>query len=261
MWNLVRTDKNGTKYYEDYTCPKCGGSGYISCYGHVEGGRCFKCNGSGTFYHTKKEYTDEYAQKLKDRRIAKAKKGADKRNEEFFKKVGFSNDGTAWVVIGDTYSIKDALKSEGAKFDRILGWHFDHEVENHLCFTVNVSDVCSKDYKDDYDFNDSAYEFVNALREKNMPKSNSQFLGEIGDKVRMNLKYIGSSSYTTHYTWYGEDHYILKFEDESGNAVIWNTSSPKCLDEGKTYSVAGTIKEHKTYKGVDQTVLNRCRIS
>lgn len=29
------------------TCSRCGGSGYLSQYSYVEGGRCFKCGGSG----------------------------------------------------------------------------------------------------------------------------------------------------------------------------------------------------------------------
>lgn len=30
-----------------YECPKCGGTGRIDCYKHVNGGLCFMCNGSG----------------------------------------------------------------------------------------------------------------------------------------------------------------------------------------------------------------------
>ena len=260
MANLIKVDKNGTKYYEESACPKCGGSGYISYYGHIDGGRCFKCLGTGVYYHTWKEYTEEYSEKLAERRVAKAKKGADVRNAEFLKKNGFSEDGVAWVVIGNTYDIKDELKSEGAKFNPTLGWHFDHQPENHDCFTVNVNDVCIKDYKDDYLWND-AVTIVKELQEKYAPASKSQYIGEVGDKVKMTLKYTGYHSYTTHYTWYGETHYILKFVDGDENVVIWNTSSYQDIEENKTYTVTGTIKEHSEYKGTKQTVLNRCRIS
>lgn len=30
-------------------CSRCGGSGYLPQYNHVEGGRCFKCNGEGVY--------------------------------------------------------------------------------------------------------------------------------------------------------------------------------------------------------------------
>lgn len=63
---LIRVDRNGTKYYVDYRCPKCGGTGYINGYEHIDGARCWKCNATG-YYETKfKEYTPEYAQKLAD---------------------------------------------------------------------------------------------------------------------------------------------------------------------------------------------------
>lgn len=62
-YTLIRTDKNGTKYYESDVCPKCGGSGQLPCYYYNRGGVCFKCDGSGLFTHIIKEYTAEYLEK------------------------------------------------------------------------------------------------------------------------------------------------------------------------------------------------------
>ena len=50
MKQLLKVDKNGTKYWFDDTCPKCGGSGYISGYRMIEGGVCFKGGGNGAAY-------------------------------------------------------------------------------------------------------------------------------------------------------------------------------------------------------------------
>lgn len=30
-----------------YKCPKCNGSGYLSCYSGIAGGVCFSCSGNG----------------------------------------------------------------------------------------------------------------------------------------------------------------------------------------------------------------------
>lgn len=62
----------------DGSCPRCGGSGWIHAYGHVEGGICFSCHGARTrgiknFIPIKK-----YAQKEKARRNA-----AEKRHAKF----------------------------------------------------------------------------------------------------------------------------------------------------------------------------------
>lgn len=79
----IRTDKNGTKIYADWTCPRCGGEGESSMW--LKTGKvCFRCGGSGLRNRPVivKEYTDEYAAKLKARRQAKAAKYAEEHAEE-----------------------------------------------------------------------------------------------------------------------------------------------------------------------------------
>jgi len=81
MAKVIRVDKNGTKYWYDTKCPKCGGQGYIYGYDYIDGGRCWKCGGTGMFETTWKEYTPEYAEKLTQRRIKRKLKGAEERNK------------------------------------------------------------------------------------------------------------------------------------------------------------------------------------
>lgn len=66
-------------------------------------------------------------------------------------------------------------------------------------------------------------------------------------------------TYETHFTYYGELNFIYKFKDQNDNTIIWKTSN-KDLEEGKTYRIKGTIKEHSEYDGDKQTVLTRCKI-
>ncbi len=48
-------------------------------------------------------------------------------------------------------------------------------------------------------------------------------------------------------------------EDAAGNVFVWITSSTRVrFDEGESYWIRGTIKDHKVYKNVKQTVLTRC---
>ena len=77
MAKLIRTDRNGTKYFEGYVpCPRCDGKGvYIIgvCNGQpvlspVDSGVCFKCGGTGKEWGKWKEYTPEYEAKLAERR-------------------------------------------------------------------------------------------------------------------------------------------------------------------------------------------------
>ena len=66
---LDRIDKNGTHYYTDTQCPKCGGTGNIPCFSHVEDGVCFLCGGSGVHEKKFRVLTEEYSKKLEEKRL------------------------------------------------------------------------------------------------------------------------------------------------------------------------------------------------
>lgn len=261
MAKLLRIDKNGTKYWMSTECPKCGGNGNIWYYSHVQAGVCYMCGGTG-YKETKwKEYTPEYAQKLADRRLAKARKSADERNAKFFKKMGMSEDGKAWVVVGNTYEIKDELKEAGAKFG-ILDWHFDHADNGYDCFEVSIEDIAEKDIQYTWQTFDDYFikKFIKEQKALHAPKTASEYVGNIGDKVEMCLTFKDEFSFETHFTYSGELNFIYKFADENGNTFTWKTSKWLELDKDAEYTVKGTIKDHKEYKGDKQTVLTRCKV-
>ncbi len=64
----LRTDKNGTKYYANYTCPRCGGAGGSDKWAFT-GWTCYECGGTGESPTPviEKEYTPEYRAKLDER--------------------------------------------------------------------------------------------------------------------------------------------------------------------------------------------------
>lgn len=91
MAELIKIDRNGTKYYEGMiTCDRCDGKGiyYIGVNNGqlvpswVDRGICFKCAGAGKVRGKWKEYTPEYAEKLEARRRAKAEAQARQYAEE-----------------------------------------------------------------------------------------------------------------------------------------------------------------------------------
>ena len=166
MAKLLRVDRNGTKYWVETQCPKCGGSGYIDYYAYNQGGVCFNCGGTGEKTTTWKEYTPEYAQKLADRRLAKAKKQAPEKNAKTFKREGFSEDGKAWVVAGDTYLIKDELKEAGARWSGVLGWHFDKADNGFTSFEVTADDLMEKSEAGEYYWGDmtGACDYIDELK-------------------------------------------------------------------------------------------------
>jgi hypothetical protein len=49
-----------------------------------------------------------------------------------------------------------------------------------------------------------------------------------------------------------------QMKDENDNVIIWWTNSDR-LEEGKKYQMDATVKEHKMYKGIPQTVITNPR--
>ena len=261
MATLIKTDKNGTKYWFERKCPKCGGTGYIDCYAYIEGGRCFHCGGTGEHPYSWKEYTPEYAAKLEERRIAREKKKAPDKNAKILKHNGFNEEGFMWIVLGNTFEIKEDLKAAGAKFNDTFLWHFDHEPEKFSTIRISIEDVAVKTAFDTWLIdNYEAVNYIKDLLKTNAPKTESQYIGNIGDKVDLKVTLVKIRTYETHYSYYGELNFIYQFSDENGNTIIWKTGG-KNLEQGKTYQIKGKIKEHNEYKGDKQTILTRCKIS
>lgn len=267
---LVKEDKNGTKYYHNVcTCMKCGGSGFISCYVPINGGECFDCWGSGIVEYETKEYTPEYEAKLEARRQARfeKKKAAEiaksaERNQEFFEKHGFNSDGNTYVVLGNTYSIKEELKELGCKFDNVLGWHSPVKLDKYPSVEISVDDVYYKDYTETYSWknwkeNETYSAKIEAAKaELNKTTSNSEWVSEVGEKVELNVIFKRVNWFETQF---GESA-IYSFEDENGNQIIWKTGTYLDVEQGSKISIKGTVKEHSEYRGVKQTVLTRCKV-
>lgn len=136
----VRTDKNGTKIYHDWTCTRCGGAGSSDKW-RFTGCICYECGGSGRGHRPEivRKYTPEYEAKLKARREARAAKRlaenpppsqeeleakakaeaevkADKIRRYNWQRQGFREDGVGYVHYGNTYKNKDALKAAGGRW-------------------------------------------------------------------------------------------------------------------------------------------------
>lgn len=268
---LDKVDRNGTHYYTNNRCPKCDGRKYIFYYTHVEGGVCFLCGGTGIHPTKVVVRTEEYAANLNAKRLEKARKTASTRNAEYLRRQGFSADGKTWVVMGNTYEIKDQLKAVGCKWNQEFGWHFDHEVTDFDTVMVSIEDSIpfwddSTEYIGQYSNDGTLYfiasefiqDYVKSLREKyvadHAPKT--EYFGNIGDKLELNLTLIHTGGYETMYGY----TYVYTFVDSEGHQFIWKTGCYLDESEGSTLTVRGTIKAHSEYRGARQTELTRCRV-
>lgn len=80
---LIKTDNNGTQYYEGVcTCPRCNGVGIVYKGVHngelvphtPDSGVCYRCGGAKVIPATIKVFTKEHAEQLEKRREAKLQK-------------------------------------------------------------------------------------------------------------------------------------------------------------------------------------------
>jgi hypothetical protein len=99
---------------------------------------------------------------------------------------------------------------------------------------------------------------------------NMAYIGTIGKRITLEVTYTKRFEYRTHFTYYGESHNVFKMEDENGNCIVWDTTGwmedKKLVDsrgmckpiwEGSKLLLTATVKEHKEYKGTEQTTISR----
>ena len=180
---------------------------------------------------------------------------------EWLKANGFSESGATYLVMGNSYKIKDSLKEAGFKFSPLLRWHADndeYELPNGCHYYVlDYNNVFVWDEEKGVTFmQEGTREFLEDLF--NPPRQSlSKYQGAIGDKINIsNCEVINVGGYAGGYgyTW------IYTFRDKCENEYSWFTTVNKALSIGMVCNVAGTVKEFKEYKGVETTILTRCKI-
>lgn len=270
----IRTDKNGTKYFADYTCKRCGGQGGLPQWTYT-GYTCYECGGTGVAAKPDiyKEYTPEYAAKLEERRVKAREKKRLERIEQIKNKLpeiyqdhGFSSDGKIFVVTGNTYEIREELKAAGAKwFSALRSWGFTEDTDKYLTVEISFDECYTVDMETGYvnwNYETGNENLIKSKMPKEEGKSESEFIGAVGDKFSQVVTFVRYFEYerNSYSGWGKELARIYKFVDDSGNVLIWNTSSWKNLQEGTKYTIKAKVKEHNTYQGEKQTILTRCNI-
>lgn len=92
-------------------------------------------------------------------------------------------------------------------------------------------------------------------KEKESLATESNYIGSVGDKIEVD--FVSGREAACCETQFGLLH-IYEFKDESGNVIVWKSSSGKEIPEsGK---ISGTVKAHEEYNGVKQTVILRAKI-
>ena len=169
--------------------------------------------------------------------------------------LGFDN-GYITIFKGNTYEDKEYFKFNSARYHKIWGWYFisteplpddipDDVTPVRLDWSLVGND-------DDTLKNDS--EVIAAVESLIYDKDPSEYAGAVGDKIEVTVtveKAIQLDGY------YGPSTMHI-FRDSDENCYVWTTAA-KNWEVGSEHKITGTIKDLKTYRGVRQTVLTRCR--
>lgn len=150
----VRTDRNGTQIFHDWTCPHCGGAGSSDNW-RATGRTCWECGGTGKRRKPAivKRYTPEHEAKLGEKAAERVRKRQAEENEKFLHKNGFAEDGTGFVFAGDTRHYKDKLKAGGARWNNYTHWIAPQPIGEFPCVKVAAEALCDfgEVYHLDYD--------------------------------------------------------------------------------------------------------------
>ncbi len=281
---ILKVDEKTKKAYIKEKCPRCGGLGFIISRVEngqmipipVDGGVCYKCNSEKYIYKWVKAYTEkEYESYIKatERRKAKEEEAREKERQERInkseetKKAWLLENGydvtnpTVYIVAGgNTYEIKDELKEAGFRFNKTTGWYSPSNVEVRAPFfliPLAFDDVFTWAYGrgNGYIYSaPNAYERVKAAIEASYPESDSEYIGEEKERLR-DLDVTVSAIHTTE-GFYGTT-FIYTFNKDK-DVLVWMTPSCKDIEVGENIILTGTVKTHKEYKKVKQTILSRC---
>ena len=199
--------------------------------------------------------------------LVKTKSGTTRKvrwYEEPMKKIrpvkevlGFTK-GYITIFKGDTYSLLEWFQEEPkCRYHKFFGWYVISEEElpeipaGLTPIQLKWEDVAFAD-EDQLRPESQIKEYIDSLMYDPSP---SKWQGSIGDRLEKTLtvtKVIPIEGY------YGNSTMHI-FSDPEENVYVWTTAA-KTLEVGKTYIIRGSVKEHKMFKNVSQTILTRCAI-
>lgn len=156
-----------------------------------------------------------------------------------------------------------AMKIEDNKIKDMI--ELVKELDENNDFITNIKSLLNNEYINPKLIGFLVYVpilYKKQTEKKIMKNANTtEYIGNVGDKVELELKYVSCRVYDGHY---GATFYH-NFQDDNGNIVIWKSSGSKCdtlceEDINTTINIKGTIKEHSEFNHNKQTYLTRCKI-
>ena len=272
---IERDGKMYTKVKE--ICSRCNGRGIIISRVEngqlipipVDSGVCYKCLGKKYFVKEVRLYTEKEAERMEaanerarvkreEERRAKMEAEFEQNKAKWLEKNGFNKESKTYVVTGDSYGIKDELKSAGFIYDPVLRWHkADPGNYADRCIEISLEEVCVWSAWGEAHYLTSAQDYVNKkICPAEDAESTSEWVGTVGEKYLDTVTLVRKGWCDTRF---GGSN-IYTFKDADGNEIVWFTSTRLAKEVGDTFKVKATIKTHNEYKGKKNTVVTRVKV-
>ena len=184
---------------------------------------------------------------------------AEAKANAWLKREGFNEDGYTYVVKGETYSIKEELKADGFRFNKVLMWHqgtppasyIEEGRVEEIHWSVLIGFFA---WGDGYYF-PNAEEIVKSRTtiKEEVPESywyEEDVLEEVPVSLKTKVSYVGK---------YGLS-YIYTFVSEQDNYFVWFTTKELEMEQNTNCLLSGKVKNRQTYNGINQTIVTRCKV-
>lgn len=168
--------------------------------------------------------------------------------------LGFTN-GYITIFKGDTYAEIDWFRASIARYARWWGWYIisTEEVPADLPAGLEAVRLPWELVGDDSGKLLPETAIQKAVESLIYEEGTSEFVGSINERLEIQITVVRAIELDNDY-----GHSTMHImEDDCGNQYVWTTAS-KNWAEGSVKTIRGTVKDHRTYKNVKQTVLTRC---
>lgn len=223
-------------------CGRCGGTGIYKNFG-----TCYECKGSGYVIKETRLFTKEEKEAYQKAKAAEdenfereqlTREQEAKRN--WLEYNNFDKDGNTFIVLGDSYSIKDKLKSLGFKYNNYIKWHYaiPNEDWDFMIKQVNVEDF--------YHWVPGVKAYLISEAGKDKLKriyaeapSEGEWVGNVGEKISVEVSFIGRRAFDSNW---GAASYLM-FETKEHQRLVWNTTTCPIVPNADTFMLTATIKK------------------
>ena len=186
------------------------------------------------------------------------------KKEKWLKDNGFNENLETYVYFLDnSYEIKETLKDDGFRFNKVLYWHTPELKEEYSDKTIKVAldEIAEISAWGTGYYKENAKDYIEKKMFDARGEKEGEWLGDPALDVDKKITVIATLVDIVEVSTRFGMTQLVKFVDELGNSINWWTSVEIKYEVGTKLSITGTIKGFDRYKNKKITVMKRCKLS